>query len=67
MPLRSPEPWVAVAIEPPTEMCGSEAMLARAKPAPVERLGEVAILDAAADGNGAGGGVDFEIVAGRGC
>jgi hypothetical protein len=25
--LRSPEPWVAVAHEPATEMCGSEARL----------------------------------------
>src|SRR5699024_3558556 len=28
----SPEPWVPVALAPPTEMCGSEPMLGRARP-----------------------------------
>ena len=32
LPSLSPEPWVAVATAPPTEMCGSEAMLWRANP-----------------------------------
>ncbi len=30
--LATPEPWVAVAQAPATEMCGSEAMLRSAKP-----------------------------------
>ena len=32
LPLRSPEPWVAVATAPATEMCGSDARLASASP-----------------------------------
>src|SRR5262249_10339426 len=32
-PLPTPEPCVAVAIAPPTEMCGSDARLCRATPA----------------------------------
>lgn len=35
--LPSPEPWVAVAIEPATEMCGSEARLPSAYPASCSR------------------------------
>ena len=31
-PLRSPEPWVPVAIAPATEMWGSDAMLCSARP-----------------------------------
>jgi len=34
LPLASPEPWVAVATAPATEMWGSEARLARATPSP---------------------------------
>ena len=30
MPLRSPEPWVPVAVAPATEMCGSEPVLCSA-------------------------------------
>ena len=33
LPLATPEPWVAVATAPATEMCGSEARLCRASPA----------------------------------
>ncbi len=35
--LRLPEPWVAVATDPATEMCGSEARLASAQPADCSR------------------------------
>lgn len=31
-PLPTPEPWVPVATEPATEMCGSEAMFGSARP-----------------------------------
>ena len=33
----TPEPWVAVATAPATEMCGSEARLCRASPAAASR------------------------------
>ncbi|KDP92431.1 hypothetical protein W824_00305 [Clavibacter cf. michiganensis LMG 26808] len=32
LPLPMPDPWVAVAMAPPTEMCGSDARLWIARP-----------------------------------
>ncbi len=36
-PLRTPEPWVPVATDPATEMCGRDAMLCNARPCPCTR------------------------------
>ena len=51
LPLRSPEPWVAVAIAPATAMCGSEARLCSARPCGMQRLGQLAVADGAAAGD----------------
>ena len=62
LPLWMPEPWVAVAMRPATEMCGSEARLCNAIAARVDDGSKFAVGDAGADGHGARLVVDGDLV-----
>ena len=61
LPLRSPEPCVAVATAPATEMCGSEARLASATPSRGQLGRQRAVADAARHGDGAARAVDADL------
>ena len=61
LPLASPEPWVAVATAPATEMWGSDARLCRARPSCVERLGELAVRQPRGEGDRARRAVDDDV------
>ena len=51
-PLASPEPWVAVAQAPATEMCGREAMFRQSVAGAMQVLAEIAVFHAGLEGHG---------------